>query len=176
MNDIIAQAEHRERELLAEARQKATAKGYVSEGDEADFISGYLEGFAEAVVKKAGLAVIAGESFASAYIRAYQANCAAGAQEAKQRAAAIIRCADAKGRHELALTLACETDLSPEAARAILRATPVSAPAQTGRAHADQFEHMMRSRGLWRDDPPATDDDQIDDARRRALKREGRQH
>lgn len=45
----------------------------------------------------------------------------------RQRIAAILNCEEARGREELARTLALETDTTPEAARKLLAAAPVAA-------------------------------------------------
>lgn len=128
-----------------------------------------LLGRGEEEVRRQGLGGDDVDRYAADYVESY----ALRVREARMRAAGIVRCADAQGRLQLALTLATETELSIEAARAILRATPVQAEPMPGSAYTDQFAKMMNERGLPISDPTPDDADDLDQVRRRAIAMEG---
>jgi signal peptide peptidase SppA len=60
----------------------------------------------------------------------------------RQRIAAILNAPESHGRESMALALALETDLTPEAARRVLAASPVTTPAPPANALAERMAHI----------------------------------
>ena len=125
--------------------------------------------------QKAHLAGYEGDE-AEEYAQVYVEGFATALLQERERCCAIICCGDAKGRLTLALTLATETDLSVEAARAILRSTAAQAEPKAGKVYKDQFAEMMAARGLLKRETDTSTDDDAEAVIRRARARDPHRH
>ena len=112
------------------------------------------------MVKGMNQAPARGSNAARAYDEAREAGHAEGVAEGRkaerQRVAAILRSAEAEGRFAQALTLATETDLTAEAARQLLAASPreqdgVAPLPDAGTAEADAAALWDRIHGRAED-------------------------
>ncbi len=106
-----------EQEALAVANEPT----FTREEFEAKCAAGYAAGIEE------GRAAAFKEAYDTAYTESYAVGTKRGAAAARTRCMAIILSDQAKGRDDLALALACDTDLPAEQALSVLGKSPRTA-------------------------------------------------